>query len=189
MPNWCRNELSFSGNEKDMGDFISGLTKGVDSGQVVASILETYAPLPTGVEHDGITQSDWWGCKWKDQFASPDWDNPKDYAMLSFDTPWGPPFEGLQKISARWPQLSFSLQYREEGMCFAGVAAWSAGVKLFEHEMEIPEFYYPEEDDYLDITGELDEAAYQEASDIASAVEYKFYNKLDDLLQEALEKQ
>lgn len=188
MPNWNRNELTVSGNEDDVLAFIDGLVR--QDGTSVISILETYAPLPVGVEATATTQSDWWGCKWIDtettQTSYDEIGEGNSSAQFTFETPWGPPIEGLQKVSLRWANLVLELQYREEGMQFCGSNIFKAGKILFSHEAELPDFEYPEEDDFLDITGELDEVAYQLATQFACDREHKFYDDQDDILEEAL---
>jgi hypothetical protein len=199
MPNWNMNELTVSGNEEDVLAFIDGLTRKqseaylTDEGDVIPPrlrILESYAPLPVGVEPTATTQSDWWGCKWIDtettQTSYDEIGEGNSSAQFNFETPWGPPIEGLQKVSLRWANLVLALQYREEGMQFCGCNIFKAGKVLFSHEADLPDFAYPEEDDFLDITGELDEAAYQVATNYATDREYKFYDAQDDILEEAL---
>ena len=36
--------------------------------------------------------------------------------MISFQTPWGPPFEFMKKLSVQFPKMTFVLQFADEGM-------------------------------------------------------------------------
>ena len=72
--------------------------------------------------------SDWyewcvknWGTKWGDTETDL-MVHDDDQTMLSFQSAWSPPVEGLQKISEKFPTLTFVLTYSEEGMDFYGVA-------------------------------------------------------------------
>ena len=46
--------------------------------------------------------------------------------FLRFDTAWSPPLEALEYIAALFPGLIFTLEYEEDGMCFAGRAVISS---------------------------------------------------------------
>lgn len=71
-------------------------------------------------------QSAHWGTKWDACEASVEYQEPTAIGY-SFDTAWGPPIEFLSKVSKDFPTLTFSLQYEEGGMGFAGEAEWSDG--------------------------------------------------------------
>ena len=67
-----------------------------------------------------------WGCKWDCAEAQIDeWDGG---AIYSFDTPWGPPIEWLERTCVKFPNLKFLLGYREDGMQFQGVVEFEDGI-------------------------------------------------------------
>lgn len=82
-----------------------------------------------------------WNCKWGassvvlvDQFGT-----DEEYTVeYSFDTPWGPPTEFMHKFAALYPNLSFHLFFREEGMGFEGDYRWEDGecVDMDDREIE-----------------------------------------------------
>tara|TARA_Y100001970_G_scaffold259516_1_gene340565 strand:- start:8637 stop:9239 length:603 start_codon:yes stop_codon:yes gene_type:complete len=77
-----------------------------------------------------------WGCKWG--ASEPELFQEEDsFLQYSFDTPWGPPMEFLEKVSSDWPTLSFSIDYEEAGMGFAGNAEYVAGEVTASEEREI----------------------------------------------------
>lgn len=59
-----------------------------------------------------------WGTKWDCQFKIKDSD---EYGcVLTFETAWEPPTRWFEQLKEQWPDLSFSLFYKEEGMRKAG---------------------------------------------------------------------
>jgi len=59
-----------------------------------------------------------WGVKWDTEAQLIE--KHSDLLVYEFDTPWGPPDKWLQKTSLLYPDLSFTLEYEEPGMAFAG---------------------------------------------------------------------
>lgn len=67
-----------------------------------------------------------WGCKWggcETELLLEE----EGYIEYSFDTPWGPPMEFIEKISKDWPTLCFEITYEEPGMGFAGNSSFYQG--------------------------------------------------------------
>ena len=54
-------------------------------------------------------------------------DADKDKITISFLSAWGPPTEGIEKISGLWPTLNFTIVYAEAGNGFAGTDNYKAG--------------------------------------------------------------
>ena len=67
-----------------------------------------------------------WGTKWGDCQTRMMEEAPGKLE-LRFDTPWGPPAEGMLYVSLVYPKLSFNLQWVEHGMEFAGEATIEDG--------------------------------------------------------------
>ena len=85
-----------------------------------------------------------WGCKWG--ASEPELQHEEaTFLQYSFDTPWGPPKEFIQKISEYWPTLSFEVEYEEPGMGFAGKSEFENGEVISSSDWEMPE--YEEEED------------------------------------------
>ena len=196
MPNWCFNNLTVSGNPKDVerfrrtakgrthtyNDFHQGNTfmgggwPAFDEIRLMALIS---TPPELGKESDlsfhqlysvpdevraipysrntavevykklGIPEEDWvdsgyeweqkhWGCKWGSSEAEL---TEREDGMLgyTFNTPWGPPMEFMEKVTKDYPELCFELEYEEPGMAFAGKSEWSDGKLTFEESWEIEE--------------------------------------------------
>lgn len=66
-----------------------------------------------------------WGVKWADRCRLVQ--RGARSMKLSGQTPWGPPLEGLENISERWPNLRFTIEWFECGMGFAGKAVLCDG--------------------------------------------------------------
>ena len=61
-----------------------------------------------------------WGTKWD---ACEGGMNDSEWEIeASFDTAWAPPTPWLEKVSAKYKRLKFTLEYTEEGMGFEGKA-------------------------------------------------------------------
>ena len=54
-------------------------------------------------------------------------DADEDEITISFLSAWGPPSEGIEKISGLWPTLNFTIVYAEAGHGFAGTDNYKAG--------------------------------------------------------------
>jgi len=69
-----------------------------------------------------------WGTKWGDhETFLADEGFAHGQIEFAFDTAWGPPIEGIAKISVLFPELSFGLAYVEQGMDFFGVTTFIDG--------------------------------------------------------------
>jgi Ferredoxin-like domain in Api92-like protein len=66
-----------------------------------------------------------WGAKWGDHDGCAK--RRAKSVWLEFDTPWGPPEQGIETISGRFPTLTFTLRYWERGMGFQGKTVCKAG--------------------------------------------------------------
>lgn len=84
-----------------------------------------------------------WGTKWNPEIQD-FYDDEGTYASITFDSAWGPPARGICAMSKEWPELSFKLEYREEGMDFEGVVEYKAGATLEEAEWSYSSSYSPE---------------------------------------------
>jgi hypothetical protein len=143
MPNWCQNKLTVTG--PDLDSFLTAL--GVKDGSEEINILETLVPMPEilrGTVSGGWLDTeeeahqeqaraetgypDWyawqqanWGIKWGDchTFMSSGMNDDED-VVLHFDSAWSPPVDGICKVSAIFPTLTFVLGFSESGMVFVG---------------------------------------------------------------------
>ena len=141
MPNWCFNNLSVYGPESDLTDFLSKVRKNdeqyIDFNGIIPmpeELINTTSPNPDP-ESDKSKElrakygaDDWyewaiknWGTKWN-ATSIDDWEVEEDKtsAQIVFDTAWSQPTEWLLNASKIYPNLSFDLDYYEEGNCFIG---------------------------------------------------------------------
>jgi len=115
MPNWCWNHLEVLGNEKQLQEFVE---KSINAHEETEFSFE--GTLPRGDRKDWY---DWslknWGTKW--DACEPDIShNDIDYFAVSFESAWGPPINWINNIMKDFPDLCFTLEYEEPGMCFGG---------------------------------------------------------------------
>ena len=143
MPNWCWNNLSVSGDEIQLREFVEKSTINIEENDEF-SFNGTY-PMPktlriTAGTHLSFIEKikryiniklykhkdwyDWrcanWGTKW--DACDPHIDNNDiNFFSVSFDTAWGPPIKWINNIMQDFPDLCFELEYDEPGMCFGGL--------------------------------------------------------------------
>jgi hypothetical protein len=141
MPNWCWNHLEVTGDEKQLREFVEKSTIDIEKDDEF-SFNGTH-PQPEDLNITAGTQTqeekeqailneakygyaDWYG--WRNAEWGTKWDacepnilhNDIDFFSVSFETAWGPPTEWISNIMQDFPDLSFTLEYDEPGMCFGG---------------------------------------------------------------------
>ena len=143
MPNWCWNNLSVSGDEIQLREFVEKSTINIEENDEF-SFNGTY-PMPNTLNITSGTHlsfiekikryiniklykhKDWydwrcayWGTKW--DACEPHIDNNDiNFFSVSFDTAWRPPIDWIDNIMEDFPDLCFELEYDEPGMCFGGL--------------------------------------------------------------------
>lgn len=138
MPNFCENTLKVEGSPKELEKFIKRAR--TNKAQYKSELsFNKFIPIPKELNKTTSPNTvnpeemkkkfgakdwyDWknrmWGIKW-DVCADKQRDG-KTTVFYHFDSPWGPPIEGIYKISKLCPKLHFYLEYEEGGMAFAGI--------------------------------------------------------------------
>lgn len=186
MPNHCTNSLQVWGTPYHIRNFARDHYRHPDTwgthpdpriGSHLKSTLDFSAsvPLPedknqTTFHHAGY---DWqcanWGTKWNAYDVTPDTFpdilkevEDTDRLTFSFNTAWSPPAEWVVSASAKYPDLTFILKYREEGMAFCGWIVAQKGEHDENHLSDYPEILLtPDEMKLLD-----DEDSWDEAHDL-----------------------
>lgn len=167
MPNWCSNYLVVEGPDSD--EFIRKVTEIVEQEK---TLLETLVPASPDffeekVFDNGSTVSTYaegglnavyelWGTKW------PDSEGYLSDRSYSFQSPWGPPLQGIARISKLYPQAIFSIAYEEGGMGFAGVNAFENGEMVYEAETDFdslvkspgPDSTEEQDDEWMETIGQ-----------------------------------
>ena len=121
MPNWCWNHLEVHGDEKQLHEFVEKSTKTIGTSDLRSGDEFSFeGTLPRGDRKDWY---DWslnnWGTKW-DACEPNICHNDIDYFAVSFESAWSPPITWIENIMQDFPDLSFTLEYEEPGMCFGG---------------------------------------------------------------------
>ena len=126
MPNWCKNNLKIVGDELEKKRCLKMLID--DEGKMT---FDKAVPMPLPLKNTTAPSKypskhlkekygadnwyDWsiknWGCKWD---ASESEFNPGGDIDVTFETPWGPPIQFLEKLSLEFPSLDFELQFADE---------------------------------------------------------------------------
>ena len=100
-----------------------------------------------------------WGTKWEVYEDYPVWmsadkstgtgdlsidtenlDEDAGEIKISFLSAWGPPTQGIQKISGLWPNLYFTIVYVEAGNGFAGTDNYKAGEMISSTQGEAEDY-------------------------------------------------
>jgi hypothetical protein len=164
MPNWCNNDLLIVGDSDEIDSFIDGIRANPQDNHEY-SILETYAPIPGGWEYNKAIE--YWGCKWSDSLNNLPEDGGFEEEEINYiQTPWGPPVEGMQVVSRKFPNLKFAITWMEPGMAFYGWAIIQNGEIISNDYGDIPDF-----SDGLDMD---DETSYE----LLSQREFEFQDSL-----------
>jgi hypothetical protein len=120
MPNWCGNTLTVRGTKEDIKKF-----KEKAATEKSDLTLDKLYPMSKKL----VDWYDWcvknWGTKW-DVDGAIDTDTENELVYM-FDSAWSPPINAFIKISKDFPDLSFTLEYEEPGMCFEGTAEFQDG--------------------------------------------------------------
>jgi hypothetical protein len=116
MPNWCWNHLEVAGDEKQLQEFVEKSTINIKENDE----FSFEGTLPRGDRKDWHEWSiNNWGTKW-DACESNISHNDINYFAVSFDTAWSPPINWIDNIMQDFPDLCFTLEYEEPGICFGG---------------------------------------------------------------------
>lgn len=143
MPNWCENELTITGPEKEIAAFVEYNGEDLD--------FNKYVPYPEHfTEMDRIAEQymkdhpDDWMNRPKDGYNSGGYEwciqnwgtkcnanqgsttiNPRS-VFFSFDTAWSPPIPVVKAMSKQFPKLKFKIKYWEGGAAYRGSAILKA---------------------------------------------------------------
>jgi len=163
MPNWCYNHIEVfdvGEDKKERDRFFS------EEEFATTTPLQKYLPMSEyhqtmeGYNDGGYSWCyDNWGTKWPENDLTL---IDKEYSLdFSFDSPWGPPIVGYQKISAMFHELFFLHYYQEDGMCFSGSIIYHQGSQVFVKEYNdndwpewLPE-YEDNPDPYYELVTEM----------------------------------
>ena len=168
MPNYCTNNLTVTGDAKEIKRFHEAITAGELQAHENFRILDNLFPTPKelkdttkGYYGEGtekqIKQEEMNKANLK-KFGSPDWYewNCKNYGSkwsdfdgvfgqvsdneinATFMSAWSPIGEGIRNVSKQFPTLDFILSYDEGGMAFCGGYAFRNGEIMADIEGEYP---------------------------------------------------
>jgi hypothetical protein len=138
MPNWCQNNLRVYGDTIEISEFKKHSLTPADHNSPEDFDFTFEGLYPTPAEFTDEQSPDqllpgwyeWridnWGTKW-DAAETVILENSVDELCVSFETAWAPPTEWLKKVSLKFPNLNFVLDYIEEGQGFCGVLDISDG--------------------------------------------------------------
>jgi len=121
MPNWCWNHLEVSGDEIQLREFVEKSLVSPEENEIHDKTEFSFeGTLPRGDRKDWYNWSlKNWGTKW--DACEPHIDhNDINYFAVSFETAWAPPINWIDNIMKDFPDLCFTLEYEEPGMCFGG---------------------------------------------------------------------
>lgn len=168
MPNWCDNRMMVVGPTEVVNEFVKGASKKVNEIERGMCILPNYLPFPPALEGEPVETDSgsfvpftdrgykWcltnWGTKWADSgtrviSSSSSSDESISQIVIYMNTAWGPPDEGIHRISAMFPELTFTLAFHEDGMSFSGVVQYSGGEMLFDIDGGSPPEYIEDDED------------------------------------------
>ena len=145
MPNWCSNEVTIEGTKEDMAKFVEECftdfqgTPVLDFNKVMPE-PDYNKPQKDGTHNNGVQKElhdvmpDWWN--WRNNNWGTKWNLVPDpegnltgyevvgqddgFIQLEFETAWSPPNGIYNEIWTKYPDLTVSWFYREDGCQMAG---------------------------------------------------------------------
>ena len=145
MPNWCSNEVEIYGEKEDIAKFVEECftdfkgTPVLDFAKVMPE-PDYDQPQKDGTHNNGVQKElhdvmpDWWN--WRNTNWGTKWNLVPDpegnltgyelvgkddgFIQLEFETAWSPPNGIYNEIWAKYPDLTVSWFYREDGCQLAG---------------------------------------------------------------------
>ena len=145
MPNWCSNEVTIDGTKEAMAKFVEECftdfkgTPVLDFNKVMPE-PDYDQPQKDGTHNNGVQKElhdvmpDWWN--WRNNNWGTKWNLVPDpegnltgyevvgqddgFIQLEFETAWSPPNGIYNEIWAKYPDLTVSWFYREDGCQMAG---------------------------------------------------------------------
>lgn len=142
MPDWADCTLIVAGNTEDVKGFCKGLAPN-DNGQyklfdTYVPLPDIFNDIPYSIAYDDTPltpkqeqslkefgfikgsefENQWWSVKWGDCDTKmgpiSNHDNDKSHVTITTRFPWSEPFEGMIKLSKRFPKLKFNATYLYE---------------------------------------------------------------------------
>ena len=195
MPNYCTNNLTVTGDAKEIKRFHEAITAGELQAHEHFRILDNLFPTPKELKD---TTKGYYGEGTEKQikqeemnkaniekFGSPDWYewNCKNYGSkwsefdgvfgqvsdneinATFMSAWSPIGEGIRNVSKQFPTLDFVLSYDEGGMAFCGGYAFRNGEIFADIEGVYPSMTVEQSENE-----EYDEF-YEQVSQVTQAIE------------------
>lgn len=158
MPNYCDNELSITGTQQNVVDFLNDFTAVDEDNKQLYFSMANIVPEPSTPDDPSYGWYQWrldnWGCKWDinisqavedayDQIINSE-ANDKVTTDIYYTTAWGPNLEFLERASKKYPNLTFSIKFYEPGCCIAGHYSYSDGNEdiIFDHDGKDNLSYY-----------------------------------------------
>jgi hypothetical protein len=138
MPNWCYNQLIILGDEENLLQFYQQNKN--DEKNEELDFLKS-VPQPEEItssnnnlsSNEVLTTPNWYnwnisnlGTKWNVKDA--DYIKNQNNITYKFDTAWSPPIPWVEKVSVKYPEIIFQLDYIEEDCGFAGLIEFENGV-------------------------------------------------------------
>lgn len=135
MPNWCYNSLMVDAdNKSNLNAFRRWLDKdGFKLNKILPmpkELEDTTSPVPADqvklVQHlvEKYGAAEWytwrvnnWGTKWD---VDAEIDENEYHVLITFESAWSPPVYAITALGKLFPELTFTLAYKEEGMGYAG---------------------------------------------------------------------
>lgn len=124
MPNWCENHLKLTGTQKDVSNFLSDFWDKKENCFSMQHMIKS-----NNYKED-------FGTKW-DISCDEDLEEYTEKMSISYDgsiymayeTAWAPNENFIEKISSKYPNVVFTLEYYECGCRFVGTSTYDKGIK------------------------------------------------------------
>ena len=149
MPNHCINLLTMTGSASELATFCNYALQKDDEIMSSCPDLHYLYPIPDNVVKDKdpqiLSRTDY---KWRVDNWDTKWNTYENAGLAvlrsnvsdrllgvqcEFESAWSPPLGAIRVGSAKFPSLTFTLEFIEPGVAFRGVAVYKNGKEVFQH--------------------------------------------------------
>lgn len=153
MPNWCQNHLVVAGPPVLLSAFkqvarqpslafernclIERALRGENEAEDPPALsLFNFDPPPAHRFREEFWREQRWDVKWDVKRVELMDDVEEQAFGLSFETPWGPPIGGVERMAGAFPGLLFRLRFIEGGMGSYGNIVWLGTDRVVDQDLQ-----------------------------------------------------
>jgi len=164
MPNWCYNNLTITGDKKNLDRIKFRLEDIENKDNATPGIFMALVGRDQDIELNEYQNGGWynaninyWGCKWDVSYNESNITYDDESITMSFDSAWSPPINFIQHLG-RLFNVKCELYYEEPGCDFCGKSYFDNENGLTEEDYSYNEgrYLFDKENFFESIDGDID---------------------------------